>query len=64
MARYYGLRRLSRVLGVYLAAVIVSTVYFGWHYVLDDVAGVLIALTAVQLGKWTVSPPGWRRGPA
>lgn len=57
MARYYGLRRLSRVLGVYLAAVIVSTVYFGWHYVLDDVAGVLLALTAVQLGKWTVDPP-------
>ena len=33
MARYYGLRRISRVLAVYLAAVIVSTVYFGWHYV-------------------------------
>ena len=66
MARYYGLRRLSRVLAVYLAAVIVSTVYFGWHYVLDDIAGVLIALTAVQLGKWTISPPrAWsRREPA
>jgi membrane-associated phospholipid phosphatase len=57
MARYYGLRRLSRVLAVYLAAVIVSTVYFGWHYVLDDIAGVLLALAAVQLGKWTVTPP-------
>jgi membrane-associated phospholipid phosphatase len=57
MARYYGLRRLSRVLAVYLGAVIVATVYFGWHYVLDDIAGVLLALTAVQLGKWTVSPP-------
>jgi len=57
MARYYGLRRLSRVLAVYLGAVIISTVYFGWHYVLDDIAGVLLALTAVQLGKWTVSPP-------
>jgi membrane-associated phospholipid phosphatase len=56
MARYYGLRRVSRVLAVYLAAVIISTVYFGWHYVLDDIAGVLIALTAVQLGKWTVDP--------
>jgi membrane-associated phospholipid phosphatase len=56
MARYYGLRRVSRVLAVYLAAVIVSTIYFGWHYVLDDIAGVLIALTAVQLGKWTVDP--------
>jgi membrane-associated phospholipid phosphatase len=60
MARYYGLRRTSRVLGVYLAAVIVSTVYFGWHYVLDDVAGVLLALSALQLGKWTVSPPRFK----
>jgi membrane-associated phospholipid phosphatase len=57
MARYYGLRRISRFLAVYLAGVIVATVYFGWHYVLDDIAGVLLALTAVQLGKWTVSPP-------
>ena len=61
MARYYGLRRVSRALAVYLAAVIVATVYFGWHYVLDDIAGVLLALTAFQLGKWTVSPP-WSRG--
>ena len=69
MARYYGLRRVSRALAVYLAAVILATVYFGWHYVLDDIAGVLLALTAVQLGKWTVDPPrllarssnGWRR---
>jgi membrane-associated phospholipid phosphatase len=57
MARYYGLRRTSHVLAVYLGAVIVSTVYFGWHYVSDDIAGVLLALTAVQLGKWTVAPP-------
>jgi len=69
MARYYGLRRTSRALAVYLGGVIVATVYFGWHYVLDDIAGVLLALTAVQLGKWTVDPPrllarssnGWRR---
>jgi membrane-associated phospholipid phosphatase len=60
MARLYGLRRISRVLGVYLGAVIVSTVYFGWHYVSDDIAGVLLALTALQLGKWTVSPPRLR----
>jgi hypothetical protein len=57
MARYYGLRRTTRVLAVYLALIIVSTIYFGWHYVTDDIAGVLIALTAVQLGKWTVFPP-------
>ena len=54
----------SRVLAFYLAAVILATVYFGWHYVVDDIAGVLLALTAVQLGKWTVFPPWQRRDPA
>ena len=39
MARYYGLRRTTRVLAVYLALIIVSTIYFGWHYVTDDIAG-------------------------
>jgi membrane-associated phospholipid phosphatase len=71
MARYYGLRRLSIALGFYLAGVILATVYFGWHYVLDDITGVLLAVTAVRLGRWTVSPPaalgrlfaGWRREP-
>jgi membrane-associated phospholipid phosphatase len=57
MARYYGLRRATRVLAVYLVAVILSTVYFGYHYVVDDIAGVLLAATAVLLGQWTVSPP-------
>ncbi|HEX8101674.1 MAG TPA: phosphatase PAP2 family protein [Solirubrobacteraceae bacterium] len=28
---------------------VLATLYFGWHYVLDDVAGVVIALTALAL---------------
>jgi membrane-associated phospholipid phosphatase len=57
MARYYGLRRTSRVLAGYLALVVIATVYFGWHYVSDDIAGMLLAGTALLLGHWTVSPP-------
>jgi membrane-associated phospholipid phosphatase len=57
MARYYGLRRTARALGVYLVAVVLATVYFGYHYVLDDVAGVLIGALAALLGVWTVAPP-------
>ncbi len=64
MARYYGLKRTARVLAVYLTLVVISTVYFGWHYVSDDIAGVLLAATAVLLGHWTVSPPSRRREPA
>jgi membrane-associated phospholipid phosphatase len=46
------------VLAVYLAAVLVSTVYFGWHFVVDDIAGVLLACAAVLLGRFTVYPRG------
>ena len=60
MARYYGLRRLSWAAGVFLAGTLLATVYLGWHFAVDDVAGVLLAATAVLLGHWTVSPP-WRR---
>ena len=31
--------------------VTVSTIYLGWHYVLDDLAGIIIALTALVLAR-------------
>jgi membrane-associated phospholipid phosphatase len=30
----------------------VSTIYFGWHYIADDVAGVAIGLVAFYVGAW------------
>jgi membrane-associated phospholipid phosphatase len=54
MAHRYGHRRIAIALGVYLAAVTVSTIYVGMHFVVDDVAGVLIAMLAVRLGQLTV----------
>jgi hypothetical protein len=35
---------------VYFALTVVSTLYFGWHYIADDIAGVAIAGIAVWLG--------------
>lgn len=35
---------------VYFALVVLATVYFGWHYVIDDVAGVAIGYVAVAAG--------------
>ncbi len=29
---------------------VISTLYFGWHYVADDIGGIIIALLAVYLG--------------
>ena len=35
---------------VYCGLTVISTLYFGWHYVSDDVAGVVIACLSVWLG--------------
>ena len=44
MASYYGLRRTTRVLAVFLCGTILATIYLGWHFAVDDVAGLAIAL--------------------
>ncbi|MFZ2015576.1 MAG: phosphatase PAP2 family protein [Nocardioides sp.] len=54
MARYYGLRVLSWVAFAFLCCTLVATVYLGWHFAVDDLAGVAIAWVSVQLGKLTV----------
>ena len=54
MARYYGLRRLSWVVGLFLVGTLLATVYLGWHFVVDDIAGLALAWVSVQLGKLTV----------
>jgi hypothetical protein len=56
MASYYGLRRTTRVLSVFLGATIVATVYLGWHFALDDVAGLAIGWVSVQLGRRVIFP--------
>jgi membrane-associated phospholipid phosphatase len=66
MARYYGLRVLSWAAAVFLAGTLLATVYLGWHFAVDDVAGLLIAWVSVQLGKLVVLG-SWRtttRSPA
>lgn len=37
---------------VYFSLTAVSTLYFGWHYVADDIAGAVIAFVSVWLGAW------------
>jgi hypothetical protein len=54
MARYYGLRLVSWAAGLFLLGTLIATVYLGWHFAVDDVAGVALAWVAVQLGKLTV----------
>jgi hypothetical protein len=58
MARYYGYRRIAFVMGVFLAGTVVATVYLGWHFFVDDVAGLAMAYAACWLGKRMVYPDG------
>jgi hypothetical protein len=62
MARYYGLRKISWLVGLFLVGTLLATVYLGWHFAVDDVAGLALAWVSVQLGKLMVT--GTLRSPA
>lgn len=51
MAHHYGLRRATRAMVVFVGITMVATVYLGWHYAVDDVAGIVIAVVSVVLGR-------------
>jgi membrane-associated phospholipid phosphatase len=51
VAHKLGLHRLVRwPMWVFFALTVVSTIYFGWHYLVDDVAGLAIGYASVWLG--------------
>jgi PAP2 superfamily len=54
--RHFGFRWAGRAMTVYLGAVMLATVYLGWHFAVDDIAGLAIAFAAVALGRLTVDP--------
>ena len=43
-------------MAVFLAGTVLATVYLGWHFAVDDVAGALIAVVSVAIGKRLVYP--------
>jgi hypothetical protein len=54
--RHFGFRWAGRAMTVYLGAVMLATVYLGWHFAVDDIAGLALAFAAVGLGRLTVDP--------
>ena len=51
MVQYTLSSRIARwVFWTNFAVTVVATLYFGWHYVADDIAGVVIALVSFYLG--------------
>ena len=43
-------RFIKVILWVYMGITVLSTTYFGWHYIADDIAGALIAFIAFYIG--------------
>jgi hypothetical protein len=41
---------LRRLMWVYFTLTVISTLYFGWHYISDDIAGAVIAFVSVWIG--------------
>jgi membrane-associated phospholipid phosphatase len=58
MAHLLRIPRAVRIgLWVFLVLTVLATIYFGWHYVVDDIAGLAIGAIAVYLGGLLT---GWR----
>jgi hypothetical protein len=56
MLAYYRRRRAAAVMTAYLGLTVVATIYLGWHFAVDDIAGLAIGLAAVVLGRLTIYP--------
>ncbi|MGI9157682.1 MAG: phosphatase PAP2 family protein, partial [Marmoricola sp.] len=55
-------RLIKIVLWGFVVLVIISTTYFGWHYIADDVAGAVIAVVSWYLGALATGQKFDRRG--
>ncbi len=50
---------------VFFALTVLATIYFGWHYLVDDIAGAAIAWISVALAGWaTMNGKHWRKPPS
>lgn len=45
----------------FLAFTVIATIYFGWHYIVDDIAGAFIGWLSVSVGAWATGNRGRRR---
>jgi hypothetical protein len=64
LMRYYRQWTLFWISVAFLVPTTLATIYFGWHFIVDDLAGVFIGWFAFVLGRATVYPRillVWRR---
>lgn len=63
IAQYTWRTRWLRIaMWIYVALTVLATTYFGWHYFLDDVGGLVIALLSVYLGGVATGQKFFDRG--
>ena len=48
---------------IFFGVTVVATLYFGWHYILDDIAGIGIGWASVALSAWVTGHRRARRRP-
>ncbi len=57
-----GQKAIIRILAwAFLVTTVLATIYFGWHYLADDVAGAFIGWLSVSIGAWASGNRGRRR---
>jgi hypothetical protein len=60
--RRTGQKAIIQISGwVFLALTVTATIYFGWHYIADDIAGAFIGWAAVSIGAWASGNRGRRK---
>jgi membrane-associated phospholipid phosphatase len=45
----------------FFVVTVLATIYFGWHYLADDIAGIVIGWASVSLGAWASGNRGRRK---
>ncbi len=56
-------RAVRAITWIFFAVTVVATIYFGWHYLLDDIAGIGIGGASVALSAWVTGHRRARRRP-
>lgn len=46
---------------VYFIATVIATIYFGWHFIADDVAGAFIGWISVAIAGWATGNGFWHQ---
>lgn len=59
---YAGIARAVRYTAwTYLGFTILATIYLGWHYIADDIGGLVIGWIAVMIGAWVTGNSKWQK---